>query len=424
MTIDPAGDAGDSVIADDLRSGPLSTFTVIEMSSFVAGPYAGMTLAQLGADVIRIDPVGGAPDVGRWPLSKSGRSLYWAGLNKGKRSVCLDINSDEGRQLLRQLVLVAHQRNGAFLTNIRPGGWLSYEWLAEVVPDLLMCQILGSSDGSSAVDYTINAAMGYPLATGPSASSEPINSVLPAWDLITGMHVALAIVAGLSAKARGAGGQKIEISLADVALSVVGALGNIAEVFTSGTFRHKDDNYLYGSFGTDFTTSDNRKVMVVALTPRQWKSLCFATQSTELFELIEKSMKIDLLDEGVRYENRELIASILRPWFKTHSFEEVKVELTATGVLWGPYQDFKQLVEADPRCSTANPLFEMLHEPLIGSFLVPKSPIRYSKTSDQEALHAPLLGSHSKEVLEELLGLNARESSRLLAKGVIWEPTA
>lgn len=403
-------------------SGPFSSLTVIELDSFVAGPYAGMTLAQLGADVIRIDPIGGGPDVGRWPISKTGRSLYWAGLNKGKRSICIDLLSDEGRKLLRKLVGAANERYGAFLTNITPGGWLSYEWLAEVVPDLVMCHILGNPDGSAAVDYTINSAMGYPLATGPGSSSEPVNSVLPAWDLITGMHAALAIVSAFGEKNRGRGGQKIEISLADVALSVVGALGNIAEVSNSGTCRQKDGNYIYGSFGMDFSTSDCRKVMVVALTPKQWKALCAVTQTLDLFQVIEKSMQIDLMKEGVRYENRELISSILKPWFRKRSFEEVCAELSSAEVLWGPYQDFKQLVESDPRCSIDNPLFEMLFEPSIGTFLVPKSPIKYSRTPTSKALNAPLLGTHSREIVEELLDLDRMESNRLLSSGVIWEP--
>lgn len=423
MNVGPIDDDGIFRGSRNQSLGPCGSITLVELSSFVAAPYAGMTLAQLGADVIRVDPIGGGPDIGRWPVSKSGRSLYWAGLNKGKRSICIDLMSYEGRKLLRRLVGAANERNGAFLTNVMPGGWLSYEWLAEVVPDLVMCQIFGNPDGSPAVDYTINASMGYPLATGPASSAEPVNSVLPAWDLITGMHVALAIVSALGVKNHDGTGQKIEVSLADVALSVVGALGNIAEVATTGTFRQKDGNYVYGSFGMDFTTSDRRKVMVVALTPRQWRSLCKATQTCDLFSVIERTTQIDLMQEGSRYENRELISSILRPWFSSHSFEEVRDVLNANGVLWGPYQDFKQLIETDPRCSTSNPLFEMLLEPLIGSFLVPKSPIKFSGTPTREAMNAPLLGSHSREVVEQFLGLNSRESSNLLSSGLIWEPS-
>lgn len=401
--------------------GPLSGFTIVELASFVAAPYAGMTLAQLGADVIRIDPVGGGPDIDRWPIASSGRSLYWAGLNKGKRSVCINLRSLHGRDLFRRIIAQSSARNGAFLTNLVPGGWLSYEWLSEEIQDLIMCQVLGDNDGSSAVDYTINSALGFPMATGFSDSG-PVNNVLPAWDLLAGLQIALALTVSLFAKRNGtSGGHKIEISLADVGLSVVGALGNIAEVTTKGTFRQKDGNFVYGTYGADFATNDGGRVMVVALTKKQWNALCTATGTGEVFSAIERSLGVDLLVEGVRYQNRELISAVLQPWFAARSTSEVSDVLKSNGVLWGPYQNFKQLVESDPRCSLENPLFSMVDEPLIGSYLVPKSPIKVSGVNLGDSLSAPQLGQHSRQIVEELLSFSADESLRLVEGGVLWQ---
>ena len=104
---------------------PLADLRVIEGSAFVAAPLGGMTLAQLGADVIRFDQIGGGLDHKRWPLAPSGQSLFWAGLNKGKRSLRINLRSDEGRELVSEVIAAA----GAFLTNFPARGWLSYETL-------------------------------------------------------------------------------------------------------------------------------------------------------------------------------------------------------------------------------------------------------------------------------------------------------
>src|SRR5690349_1803475 len=125
----------------------LQGLRVLEISSFVAAPLGGMTLAQLGADVIRVDPIGGATDVRRWPLHGSGTSIYWAGLNKGKRSIMVDQRTPEGRELVARLAAQA----GVVLTNAaRP----RYEDLVAHRPGLIHVQIEGHPGGRPAVDYT------------------------------------------------------------------------------------------------------------------------------------------------------------------------------------------------------------------------------------------------------------------------------
>src|SRR3954468_24492809 len=134
--------------------GILEGLTVVEGSAFVAAPLGGMTLAQLGADVIRFDDLGGGLDFTRWPLAEDGQSLFWAGLNKGKRSIQVDIRAPEGRELVTALVAVA----GSFLTNFPARGWLSYDALRERRRDLVMVALTGNPDGTSEVDYTVNPA--------------------------------------------------------------------------------------------------------------------------------------------------------------------------------------------------------------------------------------------------------------------------
>ena len=134
---------------------PLSDLTVIEVSSFVAAPLCGMTLSQLGAEVIRVDPIGGASDTHRWPLAESGTSIYWTGLNKGKRSATIDVRSPEGQELVQRLIV---EGDGVVVTNAAGLSWLSFDTLVAQRPDVIHLQVLGRHDGSTGVDYTVNAA--------------------------------------------------------------------------------------------------------------------------------------------------------------------------------------------------------------------------------------------------------------------------
>ncbi|MFJ0630912.1 CoA transferase, partial [Bordetella bronchiseptica] len=167
---------------------------VIESSAFIAAPLAGLTLAQFGAEVIRLDMTGGGIDYERMPRMPDGTSLYWTGLNKQKRSVALDLRKPEGRDLARKLVCAPGPDAGILLTNIGVP-WLSHAALAEGRPDVITCTIEGNADGSSAVDYTVNCATGYPHATGDGR--EPVNSPLPAWDACCGYQAAMAVVSAV-----------------------------------------------------------------------------------------------------------------------------------------------------------------------------------------------------------------------------------
>ena len=169
-----------------MTMGILDGMRVVEGSAFVAAPLGGMTLAQLGADVIRFDPIGGGLDRNRWPVTEDGKSLFWAGMNKGKRSIQVDLRSPAGQELATALITAPGDEAGLFLTNFPARGWLDYEALREGREDLIMVSINGNYDGTSAVDYTVNPATGFPWATGPRHLSVPFNHLLPAWDAITG----------------------------------------------------------------------------------------------------------------------------------------------------------------------------------------------------------------------------------------------
>ncbi len=403
-------------------NGILEGMRVIEGSAYVAAPLGGMTLAQMGADVIRFDPIGGGLDRTRWPVNEEGTSLFWAGLNKGKRSIQVDLRSERGQEVLTELITAPGPDGGIVLTNFPLRGWLDYEQLAERRPDLIMVSIVGNHDGSSAVDYTVNPSTGFPWATGPRHLSVPFNHLLPAWDSITGTLAAAGVLAAERHRARTGKGQLVRIALSDVAFAMVGNLGKIAEAQVLQRERRKDGNYLYGAFGRDFLTSEGRRIMIVALTGRQWRSLVEATELHEAFETLEKLMNVDLSKEGDRFRAREVVGAVLKPWTISRSYEEIAAIFDAHDVCWGRYQTFRELVQEDPRCSTDNPMFEEVEQPGIGTYLVPGSPVDFGDVDRLPPRRAPLLGEHTDEVLSELLGLGDAEIGRLYDQGVVAGP--
>ncbi len=405
--------------ADTVRA-PLEGLSVVEGSAFVAAPSGGMALAQLGADVVRFDRIGGGIDHRRWPLTEDGVSLYWNGLNRGKRSIAADLSDPGVQELLGELI----GRAGNFLTNFPAVGWLSWERLATRSQELVMVAITGSHDGTTAVDYTVNCAVGYPAVTGHPDDPRPVNNVVPAWDLVCGQMAALGLLAADRQRAATGRGQLVSLALADVALATVGALGNLAEVEVNGVQRERVGNDIYGAYGTDFATSDGRRVMVAAISERQWRGLLAATGAGSGAEELAAAMGLDFGDEGDRFTARGRLGELFGPWFASRTLDKVAEALDAHGVCWGPYRTFGQLLEEDPRCSTDNPLFSELDQPGVGVHLVPGSPLAFGgpHAAERGAATTPVLGQHTEQVLSEDLGLSAHEVAELFDRGVVAGP--
>lgn len=400
-------------------TGILTGMRVVEGSAFVAAPLGGMTLAQLGADVIRFDPIGGGLDANRWPITADGKSLFWAGLNKGKRSIAVDMRSPRGKALLTELITAPGDDAGLFLTNFPAVGWLDFTTLTSRRPDLIMVNIVGNPDGSSAVDYTVNPAAGFPWTTGPSILSLPVNHLLPAWDAITGTLAATGLLAAERKRRIEGIGRFVRLALADVAFAMVGHLGYIAEVQINKNERSKYGNDLYGAFGRDFATKDGKRVMVVGLTPRQWHSLVAAVGIGDACAQVEKLLGVDLEKEGDRFTARHVIGALLEPWVSSRTLSEVREVFDAHDVCWGPYQTFTELVTTDPRCSSANSMFAAVDQPGIGTYLMPGSPLEFSAIDRVPAAPAPQLGQHTDEILAGVLGLSSTEIGRLHDEGVV-----
>ncbi len=356
----------------------LKGLRVVEGSAFIAAPMCGMTLAQLGADVIRFDQLGGGMDYRRWPVTENNTSIYWAEMNKGKRSIAVDLKSGEGKEIIADLICVDGADAGIFSTNLPARGWLSYEELSKTRKDLIQHEIVGNRHGGTALDYTVNAKVGFPYLTGHPDDARPVNHVLPAWDITTAYLAAIDILAAERHRRLTGKGQQIKLALADVALSTMGHLGYIGEVTINKQERQRHGNYLYGALGRDFKTSDDERVMLIAINAKQWNGLLEATGIKNEAGHLENLMQLDFSTEGDRFEARVELSRLLEPWFARNPLSVVSKTFDKCGICWDKYQTVKQLVESDPDCSPDNPIFEVIEQPGIGTYPVPSGAMLFS----------------------------------------------
>jgi 2-methylfumaryl-CoA isomerase len=392
---------------------PLSGLTVVEVSSFVAAPLCGMTLGQLGAQVIRIDPIGGASDVQRWPLAADGTSIYWTGLNKGKRSATIDLRSTDGQELVQRLIV---EGDGIVVTNAAGLSWLSHDRLAAKRSDVIHVQLLGRGDGSTGVDYTVNAGIGFPLVTGPANHAGPINHVLPAWDVCCGLYAALAVVTAVRCRDQSGVGARISLALEDVALATAGNLGLLTEPQVNGTQRQRLGNAIYGQYGQDFTSRDGVAFMVVTLTKRHFRDLVEVTGTSAAVSALAEALGVDFASEGDRYRYRDVLSGLFATWFADHTAEQITAALSDTTVLFERYRTFAEVAE-DPKV-TANRLFSRLHQPGVGDYFAPGMPASFDGTHPASA-PAPALGQDTADLLVQYLGLTTADIERLTSAKTI-----
>ncbi len=392
----------------------LEGLSVIEASSFVASPTAGLYCAQFGAEVIRVDQIGGGPDFRRWPVTADNNSLYWENLNRAKKSVALDFGRPEGRELLQQLVRVT----GQFITNFPADGFLSHEKLAEGRADLVTVRVMGWADGSPALDYTVNNAVGYPMMTG--SGPEPVNHVLPAWDLLSGAYAAFALLAAIRRREATGEGSEVRVPLSDVAIGTVANLGGIAEVLYSGENRPRLGNAVYGLFGRDFVTRDGVRTMIVVVTHRQWANLMAALGLGDAIAAIETARGVSFAsDDGLRFQHRDALFPVFEKAIGARDHAELAATLDAAGIVHSAYRDMVHAAH-DPRLVQNNPMFSAFDANPSG-FGYPSAGA-FATVPQQERgppQPAPQNGQHSEEVLATRLNMSSGEIARLVDQGII-----
>jgi 2-methylfumaryl-CoA isomerase len=217
-------------------------------------------------------------------------------------------------------------------------------------------------------------------------------------------------------------GQLVELALKDVALAMLGNLGILGEVMVNGVDRPKYGNALYGAFGQDFPTADGRRIMIVALTHRQWTGLLKVTGLGEAAAAIGHRLGLDLDREGDRFHARKELAALFAPWFASRRVDEFAATFDKAAITWSEFRSFAQAVREDTDLSPDHPMFALMEQPGIGSYLMPGLPIEFGAHPREAPRPAPVLGEHTDQILAEVVGLDSAAIGRLHDQGVVAGP--
>lgn len=398
----------------------LKGLSIIEVSSFVASPTIGLYCAQMGAEVIRVDHKAGGLDYDRYLLTREGRSLSWENLNRGKKSLALDLRSGEGRELCVELARTV----GQCVTNLPEQSFLSHGAMADGRPDMVSVRIMGWHDGRQAMDFTVNAASGYPLMCGPEewdqSTAPPVNQVLPAWDFITGAYGAFALLAALRHRDATGEGSEVRIPLGNVAIGTMANSGSMAEMLYRGEDRERLGNAIWGAFGRDFISRDGKRFMVAALTPKQWDGLVAAFGIAGDIAALEAELGVRFADgDTPRFTHRKRLFALFQQAAGAHDYDTLAARMGEHGCTFERYRTMHEAAN-DPVLVADNPLFGP--SPANPSGFAYPATRSFASMPEKQAgdpAPAPYLGEHSEEVLAEKLGLSSGAIGRLVDSGTV-----
>ncbi|WP_029009903.1 CaiB/BaiF CoA transferase family protein [Azospirillum halopraeferens] len=403
-------------------TGPLAHVRVLELSRVLAGPWAAQTLADLGADVIKVERPGSGDDTRTWgpPWAGEGEareSAYFLSTNRGKRSVTIDFEQPEGRDLVRRLAAASD----VVIENFKVGGLrkygLDYDSLRAVNPRLVYCSITGFGQSGpyaarAGYDFMIQAMGGLMSVTGQpdgEPGGGPVKVGVAVTDLFTGLYAAIGVLGALAHRDRTGEGQWVDLALLDVQVAV---LANQAmNYLVSGAAPRRLGNAHPNIVPYQaFATADGYMILAVG-NDGQFAKYCTAAGRPEL------AQDPRFATNPARVANRAELVPVVDGLMRTRTTADWLAVLEPLGVPCGPINDLAQ-VFADPHV-IARGLRRDLPHPALGSVPTVASPIRYSATPVEHGAAPPALGGDTDAVLEELLGLCAADREALRSRNVI-----
>jgi glutaryl-CoA transferase len=405
--------------------GPLAHVRVLDLSRVLAGPWAGQNLADLGAEVIKVERPGSGDDSRAfgppWVKDRDGRdtkdSAYYTSANRGKKSLTLNIAKPEGQRIVRELAKISD----VLIENYKYGDLarygLGYDDLKKINPRLVYCSVTGFGQTGPyrerpGYDFMIQGMGGMMSVTGEpdeAPGGGPQRAGVPVADIITGMYASIAICAALAHRAETGAGQHLDLALLDSQIALL-AYQN-TNYFATGKPPKRIGN-LHPNIVPyqPFRTKDG-SVILACGNDNLYRKFCEAAGCAEL------AADPRFATNGKRVENRAEMTRLLAQVFAKRATREWVELLEAAGVPNGPINDVAQVFE-EPQVKARNVKLELEH-PVAGRLPTVASPMRFSATPVEHRLAPPVLGQHTDEVLRGLLRLSDAEIARLRADGVI-----
>jgi len=387
---------------------PLRGLRILDLTQFLAGPFCTQILADLGADIIKIEPQAGDPTRLLPPYFHKGESAYFLAINRTKRSVVLDLSIEPGRDVFYDLVKKADVVIEAFRPGVAKKLGADYDALKKVNPRIVYCSISGFGQNGPyatrpAYDMIVQALSGAMSLTG-EIGGRPVRSGTPIGDLNAGQSAATAILAALWERERSGAGQAVDISMLDVQISMLSYLGEYYLISGDVPGLQGRGHMSIPTYNA-FRARDGRDVLVCANTERMWQQLCQALDIAELasdarFETNER-----------RHANRAELEPMLARAFARYDCADLLARFHEYGIPSAPVNSVAEAL-ADPQIAHRQMVREVAHT-LGGEIRVLGNPIKFSRSGENEFSSPPTLGQHTESVLREVLGYTPEQIETL-----------
>lgn len=393
--------------------GPLAGVRVIDFTRVLAGPAASLALADLGAEVFKIEPPGTGDETRTFPPIRDGESHYYLAVNRGKKSIVVDLKSEEGIALVKDLAA----KCDVLVENYRPGVMdrlgLGYETLKAINPRLIYCSISGYGQTGPLRDRPsfdiVLQAMSGALSMNGEPDGLPTKLGIPLGDLVGGINGPIGILSALYERERTGLGRHIDVSLMD---GLMGMLGYIAQL----AFFNGQDPQRVGSqhpnlvpYGI-FPASDG-SIVIACLTPGFWSRICRSIKRPELID----DPRYDTLEK--RRDAREEVNAIVSSFSERHTVEELVTIFAAHEV---PHAPILGVLEAlsQPQAAVREMVVETRHKTL-GPIPIVNRSIRFTDAPQPVPEAPPVLGEHTDSILGEVLELSPERIAALKGAGVV-----
>lgn len=396
------------------EQGALSNLKVLDLTRVLAGPFCTMMLADMGADVVKVEIPGKGDDTRQMGPFQKGESAYYMNLNRNKRGITLNLKSPEGKKIFLELV----KKADIVTENYRPGTMeklgLGYDVLKEVNPRIIYAAISGfghTGPYKMRPGYDIIAqAMSGLMSTTGWPGGEPTRTGTAMGDVLAGLSCAIGILAAVNARNITGKGQQVDVALVDSAVASLEIINMIYLV--EGRIPERIGNRYESTYPYDSFKASDGSMVIGAANDKLWQKLCKVMGTPEIAE------RPEFLHIKDRVAHHEELKPIVERWTMKHTVQEAFELIDAEGIPCAPIMTIDKIVK-DPHIAGAREMFVQTHHPIAGDLKVTGSHIKLSGTPATIRNCSPLLGQHNKDILGGVLGMDDAEMEKLKEEGVI-----